>query len=132
MQHIALFVSLLLVCGCHSVSSQRIRADNRKDMIAGVAKLIPIGTPLVTARVTARAAMEKAGFQCDLRIDASFTENPGYIGDDREYKSISKSRFLHCRRTESAGFLVTHIWSVALALNDKVADMLVLHRMDGP
>ncbi len=78
--------------------------------------------------------MEKAGFQCDLRIDASFTENPGYIGDDREYKSISKSRFLHCHRTESAGFLVTHIWSVALALNDddKVADILVLHRMDGP
>ncbi|PNY37569.1 hypothetical protein C2E31_07115 [Rhodopirellula baltica] len=130
MQRLTLLLSLLFVCGCHSLSSHRIRADNRDEMIAGVSERIPVGTPLATARV----AMENAGFECDLRDNASFAESPGIIGDDRDYKSISDSRFLYCQRTESAGFLVTHLWYVALVLNDddNVADVLVLHRMDGP
>lgn len=130
MQRIALLLTVLVVCGCHFLSSHRIRADNRDDMILGVSNLIPIGTPLAPAR----AEMEKAGFECQLFTDASFTESPGIIGDEREYKSVSHSRFLHCQRTESAGFLVSHLWSVALVLgdDDNVDDVLVLHRMDGP
>lgn len=130
MHRIALLFCFIFLCGCQSLSSHRIRADNRDEMVTGVAKLIPVGTPLAAAR----AAMEKAGFECALRTAASFTEDPGFIGDDREYKSISNSRFLHCHRTESAGFLVSHLWSVALVLNDddNVVEILVLHRMDGP
>jgi hypothetical protein len=44
------------------------------------------------------------------------------------------SRYLSCRRTESAGFLVSHLWTVAIVVDDEdnVKDVLVLHRMEGP
>ena len=130
MQRIALLLSLLLFGGCQSLSTHRIRAENHDDMTLAISHRIPTGTSLITARKT----MEDAGFECDLLTSASFSEDPGYIGDEREYKSIRNARYLSCRRIESAGFLVSHIWSVAIVIDeeDHVEDVLVLHRMDGP
>ena len=109
----------------------RIRADSHDEMIAAVAERIPVGTPLSEARKT----MEVAGFECDFLTDAWFTEDPGFIGSDRDkYRSIDDARYLSCKRNESAGFLVSRLWTVAIVVDehDNVKDVLVLRRMEGP
>ncbi len=122
---------MVVFCGCQSLSRHRIRADSRDEMVSAVLKRITIGSRLLDAQKT----MEAAGFKCTLRSNAYFSEDPGFIGDDREkYRSIQDARLLFCARTESAGFLMSNIWNVAIVVDDtdNVKDVLVLHRMEGP
>jgi len=123
-------IAILIVCGCHSLSPNRIKADGREEMHLALTERIPIGTALEEAR----SKMEAAEFDCVLVADSFFTEDPGFIDDERDYKSVANARILRCTRSESAGLLMAHIWAVALVLdhNDKVEDVLVLHRMEGP
>ena len=105
-------------------------AANYEEMAAAVTKDIPAGTSLADARKT----MEAAGFECDLMTNAPFSEDPGIIGSNREeFRSVQDARYLSCEKTESAGFLVTQIRTVALVADDanNVQDVLVLHRMEG-
>ncbi len=129
--HKTAFATLLvLFCGCQSLSSHRIRADSREEMLVALSTRVPIGTPLAAAR----EIMEEGGFECKLLFDASFTEDPGFIGDETEYDSIEHARYLSCHRKESAGLLMAHLWSVAVVLDEDntVTDTLVLHRLEGP
>lgn len=124
-------LALVLFSGCLSLSAHRLRADNRNQMLSAVTHRIPTGTPLAEAR----KKMEAAGFKCEAVTHASFSEDPGFVGSDRDkYRFIQDASFLQCTKTESAGFLVSHIWTVALVANesDKVEDVLVLHQMEGP
>ena len=130
MHRIFTALGILVVCGCHSLSPNRIKADGREEMHLALTERIPNGTALDEAR----SKMEAAGFDCVLLADSFFTEAPGFIDDESDYKSVANARMLRCTRSESAGLLMAHIWAVALVLdqNDKVEDVLVLHRMEGP
>lgn len=130
MHRVFVAIGILIVCGCHSLSPNRIKADGREEMHLALSKRIPRGTTLDEAR----ARMEAAGFDCVLLANSFFTEDPGFIDDERDYKSVANARLLRCTRSESAGLLMAHIWTVALVIdqNDKVEDVLVLHRMEGP
>jgi hypothetical protein len=99
-------------------------------MVTAVWERIPKGTSLGEAR----KQMDAAGFTREVVDKASFSEATGTIGDDGTHRSVNDARFLSCERTESAGFLVAHIWRIAIVVDkaDKVDDVLVLHRMDGP
>ena len=37
----------------------------------------------------------------------------------REYRSVEDANFLKCSREESAGFLVSHQWTIAIRVDDK-------------
>ncbi len=99
-------------------------------MLTAVRAVVPIGTSLDDAKTQ----MEQAGFECRIVKDGSFSEDPGFIGGDREYRSIENANYLKCLRNESAGLLVSHLWTVAIVYDDAdtVSDVLVLHRMEGP
>lgn len=99
-------------------------------MLAAMRAVVPVGTSIDDAQ----REMELAGFDCELVQDGSFSEDPGFIGDDREYRNVENVNYLHCRRSETAGFLVSHVWSVAIVYDDAnaVSDVLALHWMEGP
>ena len=130
MQRSVSILVLVVSCGCQTLSPPRMRAASYEEMASAVSQGVPAGTPLADARKT----MEAAGFECDLMTNASFSEDPGIIGSNREeFRSVQDARYLSCEKTESAGFLVSHIWTVALVADDanNVQDVLVLHRMEG-
>ncbi|QDV46839.1 hypothetical protein Enr13x_67480 [Stieleria neptunia] len=99
-------------------------------MLTAVRAIVPIGTSLEDAK----ARMVQSGFECKVIRNGSFSEDPGFIGSDREYRSVDNANYLRCQRDESAGLLVSHLWSVAIVYDDTdtVEDVLVLHRMEGP
>lgn len=112
------------------MSHSRIRADNQDEMLAAVLTIAPIGTSLKDAKTQ----MDKEGFECKIIKNDSFSEDPGFIGDNDVYRSVENVNYLKCTRIESAGFLVCHLWTVAIVYDDAdtVSDVLVLHQMDGP
>lgn len=130
MRYIAFSLVIASLFGCRSVTSARIHAENQNEMLTAVRTIVPVGTSIDVAQ----SQMEHAGFECTLIQDGSFSESPGYIGDDREYRNVSNANYLECWRSERAGFLVSHLWSVAIVYDDAhaVSDLLVLHQMNGP
>ncbi|WP_218933817.1 hypothetical protein [Rubripirellula lacrimiformis] len=130
MRYIAIALLVLPFASCRSISQSRLRADNQDEMLTAVRTVVPIGTSIGAAR----AQMEHSGFDCKVIENGSFSEDPGFIGSDREYRNVDNANFLECRRNESAGLLVSHLWTVAIVYDDDdtVSDVLVLHRMEGP
>ncbi len=127
MQRITLLICFSFFADANAIVN-RIRADNRDEMITGVAKLdyswYSIG----------RAALQwKSGLNVTLRTAASFTDDPGFIGDDREYKSIRTLDFSIATdprvRILSKSPLVC---CSPITDDDNVSDVLVLHRMGRP
>ena len=122
----------LMIAGCQLLESSRLRADNSDELVGAVWSKIPAGTPITEAQTR----MEAAGFECRMSHDYGFSEAPGFIGDDLpgyNFRSIDKTTYLSCSREESAGFLLTSMWTVAIVPDESgnVSDVLVRHRRGG-
>ena len=77
----------------------------------------------------AQKFMEAEGFSC-VRKSGSFREMTWFGDHSEPHSGID---FLKCDRRQSAGFLMTRYWSVALVLEgETVSDALVSHYIDGP
>jgi hypothetical protein len=74
--------------------------------------------------------MEDEGFTCDDVVQGTFVERTWFGDREPVHEGLD---FVHCERTQSAGFLMTSYWDVALVHNgETVTDVLVSHYLDGP
>ena len=111
MRILSLIALLALTSGCASnrigfyENAKRAKDDDR--MIETIKTIVPIGTPIDEAQ----RRVEHEGFECKL----------------------SEQDSLVCKRNESAGFMVSRRWVVALVHRDgKVAEVLVRSELTGP
>ena len=123
---------LVVACGCQSFGKSAINAKNQSEMLAVLKERVPLGTSIAEAQST----MQRAGFSCTLVSNGQFTEKLyGWIGgDDPSLRTVENVDYLVCKRSNSAGFLMSHLWTVALVHDndERVSDILVRYHMDGP
>ncbi|TWU07580.1 hypothetical protein [Stieleria varia] len=130
MRFVSLLLAPMIVLGCASVGSPKFKVNTRDEMHVSINDAIPIGTPLARAR----EIMESAGFECELILSGSFTEDMGLIGDDGDYPAVANARYLQCKRANSTGLLTANFWTIAIVLDDgdKVSEVLVRVWGEGP
>ena len=124
---IASLIALVFLSGCAHLSQTTWKIEQPDDMRTALVQRIPQGTNLATARRT----MESEGFTCELKRNSTFVESKSsLVNDGTAHEGID---FLECRRLQSAGFLMSRRWTVALVLKgDSVDDILISHILDGP
>jgi hypothetical protein len=124
---VAVPFAVILWGGCVHFSQATWKIEKPEDMRQAIIQRIPRGTSIDAAR----KVMESEGFTCNLKRNSTFYERTSWQTDGvQRHDQID---FLECRRTQSAGFLMSRQWTVALVLNgDLVSDVLISHILDGP
>lgn len=93
-------------------------------MQAALSRRIPPGTSIDAAR----RVMQSEGFTCDLKRNETLELEEGM----QDGKHLGRLDYLQCRRVQSAGWPLTHRWTVALVLDgDSVSEVLVYHIVHG-
>lgn len=115
----------LLVGGCASDWADTWKVDDARMMKTQLAQLIPPGTPVEVARTV----MEKEGFDCTVRRNATFIEELSL--DEEEFEAFwtgtgKRFDFLDCHRSQNVELIARRDWSVAVVLQgNAVTDVLV-------
>ena len=117
--------SICLLSGCLHFRQSTWKLTSREEMRKAVLEHVPLGTNVNAAQ----KFMEAEGFSCRLERNGSFQEKTWWGDHPEPHSGID---FLRCKRHQSAGFLMTTFWSVALVLEgETVSDVLVSHCYDG-
>ncbi len=119
------YLLILLVLGCATTKTRRI--DAPEEIETEIGKLIHPGMTIAEVE----SAMKSEGFKCNIERNASFVIKKSW--NDREPRRDAID-FIRCNRTNSAGLMMRHVWSVAILLDgDKTTgEVLVSHYVDGP
>jgi hypothetical protein len=106
--------------GCQALAGDTRGLKDAASMKALLQRNLPVGTSAKKARLF----MEREGFKCSLMRNKSFSEE-GVVREGIDY--------LYCERSDSAGFLVSRRWQVAIVLKmDSVSEVLVSVGLIGP
>ena len=119
-------LALVLLFGCVSHRQVTRKLESPDVMSLNVGQLIPDGTSVNDAI----AVMESEGFECTIERDSKFDERRHWSEPGDVHENID---FVRCRRVDSAGFLMSRYWGVAILLDgDSTSGVLVAHFINGP
>ena len=118
-------ILLMSVCGCAATKTRRIDAPGA--METALEQLI---RPAMTIEEI-ETAMKSEGFTCTVERQSSFIEMRTFRDMEPRHDGID---FVRCRRTNSGGFMMARLWSVAVLLDGdrSTGKILVSHYIDGP
>ena len=112
------FLSLLVAttAACQGKADPFKTAQTPADMKTAIGTEVPMGTPSDSAA----RILERHGFKCELKTNASF--------EGRDHLTYE-----YCDRSDNAGGSVSRRWQVALLVDSEhVADVLVTTGLIGP
>ena len=119
-------VALLWVVGCAHTARQTWKVEDPAIMKATLRERIPMGSSISEAR----RYMESEGFECRDVLNGKFIERTWFGDEQPAYDGLD---YIRCTRSQSAGFLMGRIWTVAVVHDGSiVTDVLVSHYVDGP
>ncbi len=119
-------VLCFLAVGCLATRTATKDLKTQDAMRSSVNASVPAGTSVRDAITF----MESEGFECSVCRNEMFTERPSWHESGETYEGID---FIRCRRQNSAGFLMTRNWNVAILLDgDETGGVLVAHGIHGP
>ncbi len=117
---------LLLLAGCTGTRQYTRNIDDAELLRSVVMARVPPGTPLSEAQ----RLMELEGFDCEVDRNVVFVERRQFNDEQPRKEGVD---ILSCRRTESAGLLMTRLIDIGLVLNgETVTGVLVSDYVDGP
>ena len=111
--------------GCATTKTKRI--DAPEAMATALERLIRPGMTIEEIET----AMKSEGFTCTVERQSSFIEMRTFRDKEPRHDGID---FVRCRRTNSGGFMMARLWSVAVLLDGdrSTGNILVSHYIDGP
>jgi xanthine/CO dehydrogenase XdhC/CoxF family maturation factor len=118
-----------MALGCAAQRPHTGKLTTRDEMREALWRNIPPGTPLAEAQ----AFLEREGFVCEPREHEPFVIREHWA---ETVEVIDQLTYIHARRVDSAGFLMSRYWSIALAPDKHDATTLgvalVSSYVDGP
>jgi hypothetical protein len=121
-----LLISFVLLSGCASARQVTRKLETPAAMTLNVTQIVANGTSVDDAI----AVMQSEGFECTVERQSKFDERRHWSEPGEIHENID---FIRCRRVDSAGFLMSRYWNVAIVLNgDTTSEVLVSHFIDGP
>jgi len=111
--------------GCATTKTKRI--DAPEAMATALEQLIRPGIKIEEIE----AAMTSEGFTCNVERQGPFIEMRYFGSKEPRHDGID---FVRCRRTNSGGFMMARLWSIAVLLDGDISTgkVLVSHYIDGP
>ena len=118
-------ILLMSVCGCAATKTKRIDAPGA--METALEQLIRPGMTIEGIET----AMNSGGFACTVERQSSFIEIRTFRDKEPRHDGID---FVRYPRTNSEGFMMARLWSVAVLLDGdrSTGKILVSHYIVGP